>query len=227
MIGFYSMVKRGQAREQYQPTSVHASLFSKSEKFGLYGTESVDAFPFDLLLNESHALEFSLGDHAIENGASITDHVNRKLRSCTIKGYFTNHPVKDNLVGRKKIEYDNRKMDQGEKAMSNRALEMLEQLETISERKQPVRLVTALKVYPEMLIQSLSYSRNPDDGSAVTFTMRLREFRLATVRVKTYTVNLNTEAGRVAATPEQQGLNSAQERSVSILSDGQNPFINP
>lgn len=227
MIGWIRKARLNEMTARYKPVSVHASLFSRTEGFGVYGSPVVESFPFDLLLNESHTLEFSLSDHAIDDGATITDHVTRKLRSCTIKGFFTNHPMENSRKSTGSVtiaDYDSERLEREEKAQTNRALEMLEQLEAIAEKKQPVRLVTAMKIYPEMLIQSISYSREPNSGSAVTFTMKLREFKMATVKIKKYTVNIKTESGQVAATPNQAGLNSAQQVALDTILNATSPW---
>ena len=169
MIGW---IQKGLAKK-HDPVTIPASLYAREEKFGLTETKEggVSAIPFDLLISESHGLDFEASEHAIEDGSVITDHVRRKLRSCTIVGMFTIHALK--------AEENTKKVDPKDaKAITaNRARELVAKLESRAERMEPVRLVTSMRVYEEMLITSIQHSRGPEDGEATRFTMTLREFK--------------------------------------------------
>lgn len=146
-----------------------ASLFAVSEEsLGISSSSSsseVEKIDFDLLIDESHTLEFDASDHPLENGAVITDHVTQKLRTCTITGMFTNHPAQAN--GR----YD-----------AKRALTLFNELENLAKKRKPVRLVTTLRVYEEMIITSLPVKITAEDGESITFTITLREFKVAALK---------------------------------------------
>lgn len=168
--------------EEYKPRKVHASLFRQDERFGIGEEDGEISIPFDLLINESHGLQFEASDHKLENGVTVTDHITRKLRSVTINGMFTNHPVRGDVIYSNydrnpyKVNVDGRK-----ELTENRAMDYIRKLEDIAGKRKPVRLVTSMSVFPSMIILDIKYSRTPKDGSAVKFSMTLREINFADV----------------------------------------------
>lgn len=167
-------------REDIPPKVVQSSLFFRDEGFGL------DELKFDLLIDESHSIDFDIPEHAVENGSSISDHVCERLRSVQITGLFTNHPIGGKKSGYvNEDETVNEEPDEvsvdGAEGRGNIALANFEKLKEIARRRKPVRLVTSLEVYEEMVFESIPYSRGPDDGESIKFTAKLREVRTAKV----------------------------------------------
>lgn len=176
-VAFYNRERR------YQPKVVQSSLFFRDENFG------IDELAFDLLIDESHSIEFDIAEHAVENGSSVSDHINERLRSVQVTGLFTNHPInwktsgyvnEDGSVNRSvdAVKYD------GNEMTGNRSRDLkLDQLKKLARERKPVRLVTSLEVYEEMVVESLSYDRGPDDGESIKFTIKLREIKTARLMV--------------------------------------------
>lgn len=187
--GVFDRVSGAYDREgKFQPKVVQSSLFFREENFG------IGEIPFDLLIDESHSLEFDIAEHAVENGGSISDHVQERLRSVQVTGLFTNHPiggVESGYVNYGTEAEDgsvtvNREVDSveinGVQGKGNESLDlMLDSLKALARERKPVRLVTSLEVYEEMVIESLDYDRGPDDGESIKFTVKLREIRTAKV----------------------------------------------
>lgn len=207
VVGFYNRERR------YQPKVMQSSLFFREENFG------IGEISFDLLIDESHSIEFDIADHAVENGSSISDHVQERLRSVQVTGLFTNHPIGEKKSGY--VQYGteaedgsvtvNRAVDSveinGVKGKGNVALDlMLDSLKALARERKPVRLVTSLEVYEEMVVESLSYDRGPDDGESIKFTLKLREVRTATLRKDSYTQVWNPPVPKVQATDAQKKM---------------------
>jgi hypothetical protein len=197
-------------KKKYDPQPVPASLFSRGEGY------SVGSIAFDLLLQESHGLEFEASQHAIEDGSEVTDHVTRKLREVTVSAMFSLHSLS---------------LPEGSIDMSrNRALEQLEAIERLAEERRPTRLVTALKVYPEMLILGVRYERTGSDGEAIRFQLVMREIRK--VRLKEVVVdsvvsppNMDSEVNRRAAVAADAGRVSAETVAAARLAGLIEPSI--
>ncbi|SHL04712.1 phage baseplate protein [Fibrobacter sp. UWH4] len=229
MIGFVKQVA-SLFQEKPSPSVVQGSLFFQDESFGL------SELPFDLLVDESHELEFDISDHAVENGSTISDHVSERLRTVSVTGMFTNHPIgsaqayvddKGEIVEEPDIINV-----EGQQAVTNTSRERLEKLKEIARRRNTVRLVTALEVYERMVIESVSFDRGPDDGESVKFTMKLREVRTARTQTKTVEATWNppappkqeTEPQRKLSEKKNNGKVSAVEKaSTMIYKDGLNP----
>lgn len=224
MIGYAQQLYRKFTRPK--PSAITASLFTQSEDFGL------DELPFDLLIDESHELGFDITDHAVENGAVISDSIQRRLRSVTVRGIFTNHPIRKTSGFRMNENGEVAKPENveiedsdGNAALTNSARDdKWKKLNEIAERKGTVRLVTALEIYDEMAIESIQAERGPDDGEAIQFMMTLREIRsvaLATMSEgKTWTPEKQTTwKERVAAKKKQNGKVSAEEIEAEKKND--------
>jgi hypothetical protein len=205
MIGW---IKQG-FKDKHDPVPVSASLFSQAESFGVGGIS------FDLLISESHGLEFDIPERAMEDGSVITDHVHQKLRECTIVGMFTLHPIGNYSDATVDINY---RMP----LTGNDARDKVNALEALAMKKVPVRLVTSMRVYPEMLIRSISHNRSAADGEASKFTMVLKEYKR--VRLKQVLIDavvappdMNDPQNRKAAVKTSAGLVSAEEATKKAL----------
>lgn len=211
---------------EINPRKVPASLFSRDEGFGVDLADNTGSIRFDLLVDESHTLEFEASDHPIENGAVITDHVTQKLRTCTVTGMFTSYPDRSEF-GDSTNGYTEISVSDGTPATSPRARDMFQELEKIAMQRKPVRLVTALYVYPEMIITSLPVKLGAEDGESVKFTMTLREFKVATLKKtvafgKFRPPDMKNAGNRAIATKQTNGKVSAkaEERVDQALSGG-------
>ena len=212
--------------EDIPPKVVQSSLFYRDEGFGL------EDLKFDLLIDESHSLDFDIPEHAVEDGSSISDHVQERLRSVQITGLFTNHPIggkKSGYVnedGTVNEEPDEISVD-GAEGRGNIALANFEKLKEIARRRKPVRLVTSLEVYEEMVFESIPYSRGPDDGESIKFTAKLREVRTAKVSTVRRDGVWNpptpktqaTDAGKKMAENNKAGKATAVERNSSKIEE--------
>ncbi|MCQ2061637.1 MAG: hypothetical protein MJY47_08630 [Fibrobacter sp.] len=207
MIGFINTGLAIYSRYKNPPQVIPASLFMRNERFGL------ENLPFDLLVDESHELEFDITDHAVENGATISDHVQQKLRSVKVTGLFTNHSIngtgaflnedgtRNDRTWKDKVEIEEAE------AVTNTALTRWQQLCSIAKARQKIRIITSLEVYEEMIIESLQASRGAEDGESIKFEMTLREIRTATFESE----NLNGEWNA----PEPGVQNSAESQAMS------------
>lgn len=212
--------------EDIPPKVVQSSLFYRDEGFGL------EDLKFDLLIDESHSLDFDIPEHAVENGSSISDHVCERLRSVQITGLFTNHPIggkKSGYVnedGSVNDEADEVSVD-GVEGRGNIALANFEKLKEIARRRKPVRLVTSLEVYEEMVFESIPYSRGPEDGESIKFTAKLREVRTAKVSTVRRDGVWNppapktqaTDAGKKMAENNKAGKATAVEKATGKIKE--------
>lgn len=231
MIGFVRQIA-GFFEDKPSPSVMQGSLFFQDEQFGL------SELPFDLLVDESHELEFDIADHAVENGSAVSDHVSERLRTVSVTGMFTNHPIGSAQAyvdeNGEIVEEPDIINVEGRQAVTNTSRERLEKLKEIARRRNPIRLVTSLEVYERMVIESVSFDRGPDDGESVKFTMKLREVRTARTQTKTVEATWNppdppkqeTEPQKKMSKKKNKGKVSAVEKaSTTIYKDGLNPQV--
>ena len=133
--------------------------------------------PIDVVVNEKHESEMEIASHPVERSADIADHAWRKPRKVTIEG----------LVG------------QGRGVLAYQA--ML----AIQEKPQLFTLVTGLKVYPDMMLQSLSAERSSEYARVLKFEATCQEI----IRVSTQTMT------------GQSGANSSTEKASGNTNRGE------
>lgn len=226
MIGYFRKILGDDVK--VEPRKVPASLFSRDEGYCVEGVDGGKNIRFDLLVEESHTLEFEASDHPIENGAVITDHVTQKLRTCSITGMFTNTPDETEVEGTDVDSYRDAKVEGGTPLAYNRSRDkMFADLEELAMQRKPVRLVTALKVYPEMIITALPVKRTSEDGESIKFQMTLREFKTASLKKtvafgKFNPPNMKTAINRTTAKKNTNGKVSAKAEQLvdNALSGG-------
>lgn len=218
------------------PHVVQSSLFFRDHSFGL------SELPFDMLIDESHSIEFDISEHAVENGSSIADHVQERLRTVSVTGMFTNHSLNGRsggFVNGNEVEYAPDAINiEGRQGAKDTCIPRLELLKEIARRRNPVTLYTALEDFElsdiSMVIESITYDRGPDDGESVKFTMKLREVRRARLG-RAYVdgaweppepQKLETPAEKKMSKKQKKGKKQAAEKiSQTLYKDGMNPKV--
>lgn len=205
---------------------VPASLFYREEGMGLFsldkGGKVLKHLPFNLLIDEDHTLNFRVSDHPLQDGSTISDHVHKEPAEVTINCLFTNHPIKKMSEVSEVTFKDDYATSEVKSTLTNKALENFEKVVALAKKREPVRLVTALQVYPKMIITSIKAPRDSKTGSAVKFTMTLRE--ITTVSLKTTTMDYNfqpddmiTANDKMIAAEKKAGRRTAEEKDAAEL----------
>ena len=196
--------------ENHEAQPLCASLFARTDM----GIEGID---FDLFIDEGHSLDFKISEHPLQDGCVITDHVTQQLRTCKINAMFTNHSVRGNIGNRDEISIEGY---ENAKPIENVALKKFQDLEELAKRREPVRLVTSLVVYPKMLIKQIKAGRGPSDGESIKFSMTLVEFK--TVKLFSVSTDFVYQNGsikdaisKLTASVSKQGLTSGDVKTVN------------
>lgn len=127
----------------------------------------IDGYEIDAFVREEHSKENAVTDHEVERGADITDHVRSKHPTVTLESVVSDTPLGD-LANRRA----------GDVPPSQEALA---RLEAIDEARQPVTVITTLRTYTDMILESLSIPKDAKTGKALRFTARFRRIRIAEV----------------------------------------------
>lgn len=125
----------------------------------------VGAVELDASLQENHVLENEITEFPVEEGTDITDHIRKKPERVTITGIITNHP---NTFG-------------GALGNPDRAGEAYEKFLEMVNKAQVVTVVTTLRQYANMAIESISIPRSAQKGQHIEVTISLREIKTAVV----------------------------------------------
>lgn len=208
--------------------SVPASLFWKKEMGISYdenGNGQYSSLPFDLFIDERHSLNFRVGDHPLQDGTTVSDHVQREPREVTVEGMFTNHRLRrgfDDSGNANVVKFNIDGTTDVKPSLKNTALEKFNALKELALKKQPVRLVCSLDEYPKLVITKIDYDRDEKSGSSVRFTMTLREVNIVTLKSSTARYpfdpkKMETDNDKLIAQMKALGKTSAEAAEAAEL----------
>lgn len=188
MIGYIEKtVDILQDKRPRKAQQVPASLFYREEGLGIHFSENgnkakLKYMPFNLFTTEKHKLSFKVSDHPLQDGTTVSDHVHQEMREVTIEGMFTNHPLRP-LEEVNEVKFkDEYATSEVKPSVSNTALANFEKLKQLAKKREPVRLVCSLEIYPKMVITGIDYDRDEKSGSSIRFTMTLREIEIVSLK---------------------------------------------
>ena len=237
MIGYIEKaVDYLQDNKPKKAQSVPASLFYREEGMGVFGLDksgkvmkNIDFHVFPM--NEKHKLSFRVSDHPLQNGSTVSDHVHKELREVQIECMFSNHPMRP-LAETNEVKFkDEYATTEVKPSVSNTALANFEKVKQLANKREPVRLVCSLEIYPKMVITNIEYERNEKSGSSIRFTMTLREIEI--VSLKTVTMDYSfqpdemlTANDRMIASEKKSGKRTAEEMRAEEYARQMNMAMN-
>lgn len=121
---------------------------------------SIGAITLDASINEVHAESWAITKHPIEAGADITDHKRREPSVITMTAEISAAPIGLQFL-----------------AVPDpaRPIDTWKQLIELADSEELVDVVTTLKNYESMQIESLRATRNAETGEVLAFVATLRQ----------------------------------------------------
>lgn len=193
----------------------------------------IGGFVIDVSLNETHTSTIELTENAVEKGVDVTDHANKKPDELQIHGLVSDTPITilsqvqglatgaGAIVG-KKIGGSLGAVAGGAaagalvgllKGKDNRVKNGYDHLRDLQSKRIPFVVITGLKRYKDMMLTSLTVTREPGTGRALDFTATFKEVRIVQSKI----VKLPNTFGAVAnsaAKKSDLGRQSANEASA-------------
>ena len=166
---------------------------------------SIGDMTFDATFSEEHSSELSVTENPIETGALVSDHAFMKpLKVKVVAG------VSDILTPTGNPEY-------GEGAgRAQTAFEMLCELQKSAE---PFDVQTGLKVYENMVCESIQTAQDSQSASILYFTASLREVLIVETESTTYTAHPQAQKtknkGEVQGNRTDNNQNDAETKRLN------------
>lgn len=129
----------------------------------------IDNFPVDLSIKEEHKRQNDISNFPMESGSSFSDHVIKKPQTCTIDGL-----VSDSPIGTMELLRDL----EGENAGLKPSEETRAKLEELDDSKRAVTIVSSLKVYENMILESLDIPKDKDHEGGLWFTAVFKQAKI-------------------------------------------------
>jgi hypothetical protein len=163
--------------------------------------DNKDKFEIDVVITENATDENLVTQNPVEDGSLVADHVTNMPKKLDIEGLITDTPI--SLL--------NPLYDKGA-ASRGRSKDNFEKLSEIKSKNKRLRITTGLKVYENMLFESLEAVRD-NSGHKVTFTASLIEIIIAKV-------NDNTGGTLTSEDTEHSALSGSARGVVSAIGLG-------
>lgn len=166
------------------------------------GKGAFDSLAFDATVTEQHTSDAEITDHPVETGANISDHVRSKPDRLQMDAFLSNSP----LTGT---------------AEPGRAENLYEQLRLLKESATLLTVLTTLRTYENMAIESLGVPRTAKEAGAVHINITLRQIRLVTNKTSVVTVTKEPIAkskasgGKQAATQLSDSDAAARDKTLA------------
>ena len=123
----------------------------------------IDGYEIDVTLSEEHFFDNEVTEHPVERGADVTDHVRARPVRITLEGLVSDTPIGDLAIRRKEFTLIN-----GE-AFALPSDESFARLLAIRDAREPVTIETSLRSFDDMMLESLTVPRTPQNGDALRF----------------------------------------------------------
>lgn len=133
----------------------------------------IDGFEIDAAAQEEHSFDSEVTEYPVEKGADIADHVRSRPIVVTIEGIVSDTPL-GSLRERRITEF-------GDPLVAGDVSEgMFAKLQKIRDAREPVTIVTSLRKYDNMVLQSISIPRDATTGDALRFRAQFIQIVLVT-----------------------------------------------
>lgn len=155
-------------------------IFKQKVRFGVNASDEFlpfGAVELDASIDETHRSANEITQFPVEVGVDISDHIRRQPETLSIRGIVTDHPISFG----------------GTFGVSGRSLEAYQNVLTMIDQAQLISVVTSLRQYANMAIESMEVPRNNRRSNAVEMILNLREVLTAQVAETAGTTDLGTQ----------------------------------
>lgn len=138
---------------------------------------SIGSIQLDASVSEIHSSQADITEFPVEDGSNITDHINKKPDVVQIEGIVSNTPIKSftDFFGAAPIKSLSNSLNGISNDLAKTAYE---QLLEIVEGNELITIITSLRTYENMAIESFSVNRDSSRSDSLHFTAVAREITL-------------------------------------------------
>lgn len=177
---------------------------------------TLDSIELDAVVSEQHSLTSTITDHPVEEGASVSDHSRPEPPRVQLDCIVSNTPlanrrsstVRDSASGRSFVVTAEQEPSRGKNAY--------DRLLQLQEAGSLITVVTSLRTYESMVIESISIPRDAKTSNALRFTVQLKRVRVVKNKLTRVVVAKDPRAGGKVKTGSQT-TKPAQAEDVDPL----------
>lgn len=138
----------------------------------------IGSIELDASVTEEHSAEVEVTDHPVETGSSISDHARPRSEVLRIEGLVTNSPLPTSADVPATYTRAGQTVTSSSRFYETRAGQAYADLKAMKDSGQLLTVVTALRSYDNMVIQTLNVPRDATSGQALRFSAVLKQIRI-------------------------------------------------
>lgn len=192
---------------------IPTSLFYPKEGY------SVGEIDIDLILDENHSKHAVVTENPLQDGRDVSDGIYLQLREGSLTALVSNHSLKhvQKIDDEKQNAETLMNMAQWKDQLKNRARDAWNDLKDLMDKKQPVKIVTSLETYDNVVITDIETSRDGETGEALEIKINFKQ-------ILTVSLTETVVSGPVQPKDMKSGIN----RSAAVgVNNGQTVAAEP
>lgn len=152
---------------------------------------------FEVITSETHNWTAQTTSNPVEKGEPVSDHVQRDPDTLQINGIISNASVRGKLGTLLDRMADGLSLE-------SPVQQAFDKLYALMEDKRPMTVYTQYKIYPDMVLTSLSIPRSPESGESIEFNATFTHVRcVSTMLVSSEDAGISSENAESESTSRQ------------------------
>lgn len=157
----------------------------------------IDTIAIDATISEQHNSDVEITDHSVENGSDIADHARVKPLMLIMECCISETPIGSAQQKRIADSQGVTTIQNDPSLKDGFAAETYSKIEVLRDSLKIITVVTRLKTYRDLMIQSISVPVDVKTGTALRFSITFKQVRLVNNKYTTQTIaNTNTTQGK-------------------------------
>lgn len=138
---------------------------------------SVGEIDIDLILDENHSKHAVVTENPLQDGRAVSDGIYLQLREGSLTALVSNHSLKhiQKIDDEKQNAETLMNMAQWKDQLKNRARDAWNDLKDLMDKKQPVKIVTSLETYDNVVITDIETERDGETGEALEIKINFKQ----------------------------------------------------
>jgi hypothetical protein len=171
----------------------------------------IGSVQLDVSISEQHTSTNEVTDHPVEVGVNIVDHVRPKPDVLKIEGMVSNTPLPSSDAPAYPVTVNGITFLSKSQFQAARAGTAYSDLLSLQSSASLITVVTGLRTYDNMVIESLDVPRDAKVGQALRFSCTLKQIKTAVLQTAKIVPTAKVDKGKKATTTP------TKEQSSSVL----------
>lgn len=191
------------------------------------GPTKIDTITLDIIKQETHGGKVTVTKHPVEKGFDVTDHARPEPDELTLECMVSNTPLNltqqrrtvDVKINDKTVKLQTSALEDQVQGVAGYAEDAYAKLRDLKDNPKLIRVVTGLRTYDNMILDSHNIPRDAKTGDGLVFTAHFVEVRIISNKSTTTTVAKEPKAKKKVSTGKQTAKTSdkgTENKSIAL-----------